>query len=299
MPKTGSATSAALASPSARVAKRVLTQAFIEADIPYAEEDALEIILAATGLDKTALILKGTDPLPIEEYIVIESYMARRLLGEPVDHILGWREFFGRRFHISADVLSPRADTETLIRGTLKRLNASTQTHILDLGTGSGAIGLTMLAEVPQTNLTATDISNAALAIARKNAETLGLLERARFRQGEWWSAVSPKSVFDMILSNPPYISDAAMETLDVEVSNYDPDIALRGGVDGLDPYHIIIAGAAAHLKSGGWLGLEIGFDQAGALKNLLEAGPWRNIRVDKDLGGLDRAVWAQNSAEN
>jgi len=104
MPKTGSATSAALASPSARVAKRVLTQAFIEADIPYAEEDAFEIILAATGLDKTALILKGTDPLPIEEYIVIESYMARRLLGEPVDHILGWREFFGRRFHISADV---------------------------------------------------------------------------------------------------------------------------------------------------------------------------------------------------
>jgi len=299
MPKTGSATSAALAFPSARVAKRVLTQAFIEADIPYAEEDALEIILAATGLDKTALILKGTDPLPIEEYIVIESYMARRLLGEPVDHILGWREFFGRRFHISADVLSPRADTETLIRGTLKRLNASTQTHILDLGTGSGAIGLTMLAEVPQTNLTATDISNAALAIARKNAETLGLLERARFRQGEWWSAVSPKSVFDMILSNPPYISDAAMETLDVEVANYDPDIALRGGVDGLDPYHIIIAGAAAHLKSGGWLGLEIGFDQADALKNLLEAGPWHNIRVNKDLGGLDRVVWAQYSAEN
>ena len=299
MPKTGSATSAALASPSARVAKRVLTQAFIEADIPYAEEDALEIILAATGLDKTALILKGTDPLPIEEYIVIESYMARRLLGEPIDHILGWREFFGRRFHISADVLSPRADTETLIRGTLKRLNASTQTHILDLGTGSGAIGLTMLAEVPQTNLTATDISNAALAIARKNAKTLGLQKRVSFQHGEWWSAVPPKSVFDMILSNPPYITDAAMETLDVEVLSYDPDIALRGGADGLDPYHIIIAGAAAHLKSGGWLGLEIGFDQADALKNLLEAGPWHNIRVNKDLGGLDRVVWAQNSAEN
>ena len=86
---------------------------------------------------------------------------------------------------------------------------------------------------------------------------------------------------------------------MDVEVLSYDPDIALRGGADGLDPYHIIIADAAAHLKSGGWLGLEIGFDQAGALKNLLEAGPWRNIRVDKDLGGLDRTVWAQNSAEN
>lgn len=299
MPKTGSATSAALASPSARVAKRVLTQAFIEADIPYAEEDALKIILAATGLDKTALILRGADPLNVEEYAVIESYMARRLLGEPVDHILGWREFFGRRFHISADVLSPRADTETLIRGALKRLDAQAQMHVLDLGTGSGSIGLTMLAEMPQTNLTATDISNAALAIARKNAKTLGLQKRVSFQHGEWWSAVPPKSVFDMILSNPPYITDAAMETLDVEVLSYDPDIALRGGADGLDPYHIIIAGAAAHLKSGGWLGLEIGFDQAGALKNLLEAGPWHNIRVKKDLGGLDRVVWAQNSAEN
>ena len=289
--------------PSARAAKRFLTRAFTEAGLPFAEEDALEIILAATGFDQAALILRGTDPLPPENSAQIETYMVRRLMGEPVDHILGWREFYGRRFHISADVLSPRADTETLIRGALKRLGQNRDSELLDLGTGSGAIGLTLLAEAPKTRLIATDLSDAALRIAETNAHSLDLQgldlkRRVSFHQGGWWDAVPSGYVFDVVVSNPPYITNAAMQTLDPEVLNYDPDMALRGGADGLDPYHIIISGAPAHLKPGGWLGLEIGFDQGRALKNLLEAGTWDNITLDKDLGGLDRVVWAQKSAE-
>ena len=283
---------------SAREVKRALTQAFEGAGIPYAEEDALELILAAMEFDKNALILRGTEPLTPEASDLIESYRDRRLSGEPVDHILGWREFYGRRFQISKDVLSPRADTETLIRGALKRLGQTGNPTLLDLGTGSGAIGLTLLAETPEARLIATDLSEAALAMAQANADALCLSARADFHQGAWWKAVPADHKFDIILSNPPYITDAAMENLEREVTNFDPDMALRGGFDGLDAYRHIISGTAKHLKPKGWLGLEIGFDQWPALKNLLEAGTWSNITLDTDLGGLDRVVWAQISAE-
>ena len=278
----------------ARSAKRFLTEAFTEAGLPFAEDDALEIVLAATGYDRTALMLRGMEFLAPEVFETLQAHMARRLSGEPVDHILGWREFYGRRFKVSGDVLSPRADTETLIRGTLSRLEASPKPRLLDMGTGSGAIGLTLLAEIPEAELIATDLSDAALSIAKTNANSLRLNDRAIFAQGAWWDAVPADSVFDMILSNPPYITDAAMETLETEVIDYDPDLALRGGTDGLDAYRIIAEGAPAHLKPGGWLGLEIGFDQAIAVTALLQTESWDNISVDKDLGGLNRAVWAQ-----
>jgi release factor glutamine methyltransferase len=278
----------------ARSAKRFLTQSFAEAGLPFAEEDALEIVLAATGFDKTALMLRGTEFLSPEVFATIQNHMTRRLSGEPVDHILGWREFYGRRFQISGDVLSPRADTETLVRGALSILRKTPQAHLLDMGTGSGAVGLTLLAEKPDISLVATDISGAALTLAKFNAKSLNVENRVSFAQGAWWDVVSLDDSFDMILSNPPYITDAAMETLESEVTNYDPDLALRGGADGLDAYRALVAGAPHYLKTGGWLGLEIGFDQAEALKRLLQTGPWANITVDKDLSGLDRAVWSQ-----
>ena len=277
-----------------RSAKRFLAQVFTEAGLPFAEEDALEIVLAATGLDRTRLMLCGTEVLSSEVFEMIKTYMDRRLSGEPVDHILGWREFFGRRFIISGDVLSPRADTESLVRGALSRLGRTDAPQIIDMGTGSGAIGLTLLAERPGAMLTATDVSAAALEIATKNAEALQVKSRVHFYQGAWWDAAPDGARFDMIVSNPPYITDAAMETLETEVKTYDPDIALRGGPEGLDAYRAIISGAETHLKSGGWLGFEIGFDQGEALRGLLDGGLWTQIRVEQDLGGFDRVVWAQ-----
>jgi len=278
----------------ARAAKRFLTTAFDEAGLSFAEEDALEIVLSATGLDKTGMLLRGAEPLSPETLKTITDHMERRLSGEPVDQILGWRDFYGRRFVVTRDVLSPRADTENLIRGALSRLENISAPHILDLGAGSGAIGLTLLTERRDTKLVATDVSEAALKVARINAKTLKLQSRVSFRQGSWWEAVPDGAGFDMILSNPPYITDAAMETLEAEVKNYDPDLALRGGVDGLDPYRVIISEAARFLKPKGWLGFEIGFDQGEALRNLLANAQWLNIALEKDLGGLDRVVWAQ-----
>lgn len=280
----------------ARSAKRFLTQAFKEAGLPFAEGDALEIVLAATGFDKTALMLRGTEFLEADVFQTITDHMERRLSGEPVDHILGWREFYGRRFEVTSDVLSPRADTETLIRGALKRIRNYESPKLLDLGTGSGAIGLTVLAERIEATLHATDISNTALEIAKLNAKNLDVLKRVSFHQGEWYNAVPSGECFEMILSNPPYITNAAMDALETEVTNYDPDIALRGGPDGLNAYRAIISSAPDYVKSGGWLGLEIGFDQASAVQQLLDSETWTDVTVDQDLGGHDRIVWARKN---
>jgi len=171
----------------ARSAKRFLTIAFLNAGLPFAEDDALEIVLAATGFDKTAFMLRGAEFLDPGVFERITEHMDRRLSGEPVDHILGWREFYGRRFKISKEVLSPRADTETLIRDALRRLDSTRPAKLLDLGTGSGAIGLTLLSESALCTLHATDISNAALNIAKSNAKALELLDRVSFFKGEWY----------------------------------------------------------------------------------------------------------------
>ncbi len=283
----------------ARSAKRFLARAFTEARLPFAEDDALEIVLAATGFDKTALMLRGAEFLSPEIFDTIQNHMERRLAGEPVDHILGWREFYGRRFHITAEVLSPRADTETLIRGALSRLKEGSNPHLLDLGTGSGAIGLTLLAEVEGATLMATDLSKAALDIAKKNARNLRLKDRIKFSWGKWWDAVQKDRLFDMILSNPPYITDTAMQTLETEVADYDPDLALRGGPDGLEAYRVIIAEAPDYLRPSGWLGLEIGFDQAESVKPLFDLNIWDDLTVNRDLGGLDRTIWARLANRN
>jgi len=281
--------------PTARAAKHALTQTFAEAGIPFAEDDALEIIFEVTGFDKSAMILRGNDLLSPENANKIEAYMTRRLLGEPVDHILGWREFYGRRFKISADVLSPRADTELLVRDALSKLSKGTPLHILDLGTGSGAIGLTLLAERPNVTLVATDLSPKALRIAETNAKILGVESRVTFKQGAWWQAVPDAMTFDLILSNPPYITNEVMGTLETEVRDYDPDLALRGGDDGLDAYRKIIEQAHIYLKPQGWLGFEIGYDQDAALAHLMtENAALNSIGGQKDLGGNDRTFWAQ-----
>ena len=278
----------------ARSAKRFLAQAFTEAGLPFAEEDALEIVLDATGLDRTGLMLRGTEFLSPEVFETIKINMARRLDGEPVDHILGWREFFGRRFVISAEVLSPRADTEALIRAALSGLKDVSNPRLLDLGTGSGAIGLTLLAERSDASLLATDLSDAALSAARGNAEALGVESRAEFAHGPWWDAVPDDTRFDAILSNPPYIDSSAMQTLEPEVANYDPALALHGGTDGLDAYRAILNGALDRLKPGGWLGLEIGYDQGAAVMTLVQAAGFTAVTLTQDLGEQDRVVSAQ-----
>jgi len=279
---------------SLREAQLVLTKAFAEAGLPLAGVDAKDLVLAVMGETQRGEIFCGVEAVEPEVFDVMLGYMERRLTGEPVDHILGSRDFFGERFKVTHDVLSPRGDTENLLYEVIPRLEGISAPQVLDLGTGSGAIGLTVLNLRKDAQLLATDISSAALEIARINAARLNLTNRVTFRQGSWWEAVPKGAVFDMILSNPPYITDAAMEGLETEVKDYDPEIALRGGVDGLDAYRLILEKAADYMKPHAWLGFEIGFDQGPALQSLLAAGPWVQIELHQDLSGLDRVVWAR-----
>lgn len=224
--------------------------------------------------------------------------IARRAAGEPLDNILGYRSFFGRDFSVSTDVLSPRDDTETLVLEVLPALKATVAAggvpRVLDLGTGSGALGVTLKLECPGAEVWATDVSGAALAVARGNAETFGA--EVRFREGSWFGAFGEgDGPFDLIVSNPPYIDDATMETLEREVRDFDPDISLRGGADGLVAYRAILEDVRGSMRDwlvpGGRLVVEIGYDQGESVPELFRLAGLEEVRVVKDLAQNDRVV--------
>lgn len=281
----------------ARSAKRFLTEQFKQVGFDAAEEDARDLVMAVTGFSLTDFIIRGTEFLTPEQFDQIKAYADRRLSGEPVDHILGWREFYGRPFDISKDVLSPRGDTEALIRCALEGLKGKAEPYILDLGTGSGAIIVTLLAELESAKGQAVDISREALAIARQNADQYDVADRLNLFQGDWYAPV--RGVFDLIISNPPYITDEAMKGLTRDVIDFDPDIALRGGTDGLKTYPIILEGAVNHMKPEGWLWVEIGYDQGEAVKAMFESRQFQHVKVVKDYGGNDRCVGGQIGASH
>lgn len=273
----------------ARSAKRFLTEQFRQAGIALAEDDARELVMAVTGFTLTDFVLRGTEFLTPEQFNQVKDYADRRLSGEPVDAILGWRDFYGRPFKINKDVLSPRGDTENLVACGLSAVKALSAPHILDLGTGSGAVLLTLLAERDKATGVGVDVSDKALDVARENARALGVANRTEFLQSDWFARV--KGMFDLIVSNPPYITNAAMQDLDAGVRDYDPDLALRGGADGLDPYHSIITQALQHLRPGGACWVEIGFDQGQAVKQIFEVQGFKHIQLVQDLSGHDRCV--------
>lgn len=276
---------------SARSAKRFLTAQFSEAGISTPDIDARILVLAAAGLTHSQLISHGTDTLPEGVITRIHDYAQRRLSGQPVDHILGVRGFYGREFKVSQDVLSPRPDSEALIDRALTFLSGRAAPHILDLGTGSGALAITLLAECPTALGVCTDISEPALNVAKENAQTHNVQGRLTFITSNWFEQVTGE--YDLIISNPPYIDGAAMKTLSPEVTQFDPALALYGGEDGLTAYRVLAAQASAYLKNGGLLVLEIGYDQGQSIPTLLSNAGWRDIAVYKDLAGQDRCVTA------
>lgn len=274
-----------------------LRKKFADAGIKTPELDARLLIQAATGFDHAGLILNINHLLNKSEITAIDSMARRRSSHEPVSRILGEREFYGRPFQISNDVLDPRADTETLIDQTLSvftnnRLPAQ-QIDILDIGTGSGAIIITLLCELTNAAGLATDISTKALKMARKNSIELGVEPRLTLLETPWCAGIEQK--FDLIVSNPPYISTRDIENLPVDVKAYDPHIALDGGKDGLAAYLMIANQSAGLLKPGGIIVLEIGFDQASDVVEIFKtAGFIENPNlaiIRKDLGGNDRVV--------
>lgn len=242
----------------------------------------------AMAIDPARLTLHLPDPLPPEAAARFEAALAARAARQPVGQIVGERLFWGRRFRVTRDTLDPRPETEGLIEAALAEPFAT----VLDLGTGTGCIAVTLLAERPAAHGIATDLSPAALAVAAENAAALGAASRLELRLSDWFAAV-PERV-DLILSNPPYIAADEMDTLAPEVRLWEPHLALSPGGDGLDAYRAIARGAPAHLRPGGRLLLEIGAAQGRAVAGLVEAAGLARVSVLPDLDGRDRLVSAR-----
>jgi release factor glutamine methyltransferase len=275
-------------------ARRALTARFRSGENESGELDARLLVGAVLGLDLTGLITAAQRQLTADEATRLEDFVRRRLQGEPVARILGHKEFWGLPLTLSAATLVPRPDTETVVELALELLRAdgalSRELRIADLGTGSGAILLALLSELPNAHGFGTDISTAALQTAASNAAHSGLANRATFIACDYATGLS--GPFDLIVSNPPYIRSTDIAGLAAEVRDYDPRAALDGGADGLDAYRALIPQAAALLAPGAALVVEAGEGQSGRIEALMTAagltpaGPPR-----ADLAGIQRAV--------
>jgi release factor glutamine methyltransferase len=239
-------------------------------------------------LDKPRSWLLAHDTDSVEPAIAAayEALVARRLAGEPMAYILGWREFMGHRLAVTPDVLIPRPDTELLVETALDRLVGLPGPRVLDLGTGSGAIALALALRRPDAVLTATDVSAAALVLAQHNARTLGAA--VDFLQGAWYEPLPAQVTFDLIVANPPYIA-AADPHLERGDLRFEPRLALTDGADGLHHLRAIVAGAVARLKPGGSVWLEHGWEQAAAVRALLKQAGFRRVGSQRDLAQIER----------
>ncbi|MDE2077891.1 MAG: peptide chain release factor N(5)-glutamine methyltransferase [Burkholderiales bacterium] len=253
--------------------------------------DRLDIQVMLTtllGQSRSWLLAHDRDPLPQAVLPTLRHWIERRAAGEPLAYLLGEKEFFGLNFRVNPEVLIPRPDTEILVEWALEHLPLDQHRDVLDLGTGSGAIALAVAHQRPQAAVTAVDASPAALETARRNAERLGV--SVRFRLGSWLAPVGSDR-FDLIVSNPPYIAegDAHLPAL-----KHEPITALTSGPDGLDDIRHIVTQAKTHLRPGGWLLLEHGFDQAGAVSQLLKQAGYDQVTTRRDLGGQNRCTGGQ-----
>jgi len=251
-----------------------------------------EVLLAhALGATRMQLVIDAKKPLAGPELARFREMVKRRRAREPVAYLLGAREFYGRSFAVDARVLIPRPDTETLVDVALKRTShVSLSMRALDLCTGSGCIGITLARERPTSRVTATDLSDDALVLARANALRLGAYNLG-FTQGDLYAAVPTGAKFDVVASNPPYIASPEIETLDADVRDFEPRLALDGGDDGLAIVRRVIDGAPEHLDDGGVLAVEIGAGEAAATVRHFEARGFRDVRTTRDYAGIERVV--------
>lgn len=249
-----------------------------------------ELLLAhSCGCRRIELYTNYERPLTMPERSRMRDLVQRRAAAEPVAYLIGYREFFGLDFEVNAAVLVPRPDTETLIRETLDVLKASDSARVLEIGTGSGCIAVSLAVNYAGAMFDAVDISPDALAVARRNAEKHRVSDRIRFVESDLYENV--QGAFDVIVSNPPYVTSAEYETLDADVKDHEPAAALVGGVDGLDIVRRIVDGCASHLETNGRLILEIDDRQAEAVAALLTEQGFATVRIERDLSGHQRVV--------
>ena len=301
-------------------------QALRAAHVPSDTLAAELLLLHATGRNRTWLYAhpeEVLDPTTAENYFTL---IRRRAAGEPTQHLTGKQEFWGLEFEVTPEVLIPRPETEHLIEVALDRLAvgeiragrpgklSGESLSIVDIGTGSGCIAIALAKELPAARIYATDISSAALAVAERNAALLGVSSQVTFLESNLFSSFSgsishpalpPPSLaarrrpllFDLIISNPPYVSRRESASLPVEVRDHEPPAALYGGEEGYELYAVLIPEASHHLKPGGLLVLELGHDSLPAVRPLLEFPEWTNLLVTNDLAGIPRVLSAERGA--
>ncbi len=259
--------------------------------------DAQMLMLHACGRaaqDRAWLIAHDQEMLSDAQFALWQAALLLRLSGEPVAYIIGYKEFYGLKLKITADVLDPRGDTETLVDWALELIPEDQAFKVLDLGTGSGAVALAIQSQRPNAQITATDASGQALAVAQTNADVLHLPIRCVLADAHlpnWFSSLG-EEMFDLIVSNPPYIAegDAHLAAL-----KHEPEMALTSGKDGLDAIRNIVANAKMHLSVGGWLLFEHGYDQASTVADILRENGFSAFSTRPDLAGLPRCTGGQH----
>nr|WP_162493601.1 peptide chain release factor N(5)-glutamine methyltransferase [Syntrophotalea acetylenivorans] len=258
-----------------------------EQGIEGARLDAELLLTEVLQLDRVGLYVNYDRPLEATELAAYRQLVGRRARREPVAYILGRSEFWSLPLVVRPEVLIPRPDTEVLVEEALQR--ADSESRILDVGTGSGAIAIALAHELPGAQLVAIDLSDAALAVAKENARSNNVAERISFQQGDLQSL--PTGPFELIVANPPYIPQGDLASLQPDVRDYEPHLALAGGSDGLDCYRILSAQSRQCLTAGGWMLLEVGVGQAQAVQQLLTQAGLVEVFCRNDYAGVARVV--------
>jgi release factor glutamine methyltransferase len=258
-----------------------------------ARRDAELLLARALQWERATLFAHLDDPIAMPKAAVFDGWLARRTAGEPIQYILGETEFYGLKFRVTPDVLIPRPETEHVVETVMELASRFSAPRILDVGCGSGAIAVALAHSLPSAQVTATEISPSALAIACENAKRNGVADRIRFMLGDLLAPVSGEH-FDIVASNPPYVAIADRATLAVEVIEHEPAVALFAGEDGLAVIRRLVYEAFAGLVPGGFLVMEIGHDQSAVVSGLLSEAGFEQIAFVTDLQGIPRVACAR-----
>lgn len=261
------------------------------AGVPEARREAGSLLSFVLGKDRTFLISHADDQVDEDSLEQMREFVERRAAGEPLQYITGVQDFFGREFRVTPDVLIPRPETELLVEAALE-VTTNKDALICDVGTGSGCIAISLLCEMPRARAVAVDKSAAALEIAKLNAAKQAVADRSVFVVSDCFDALNPNEhQFDLIVSNPPYVSASALPGLQREVRDHEPLVALSPGPDGLSVIRRLLAEAPFYLKPNGHLLMEIGFDQGERVRDLIDEAVWTLLEVRPDLQSIPRIV--------
>lgn len=262
--------------------------------VPEARREAGSLLSFVLGKDRTFLISHAEETVATDSIDRFRGFVERRAAGEPLQYITGVQDFYGRVFRVTPDVLIPRPETELLVEAALE-VTTSKDAFFCDVGTGSGCIAVTLLCELPGARAVAVDKSAAALEIAKFNAAKHSIADRAEFVVSDCFNALNPTQ-FDLIVSNPPYVSASALAGLQREVRDHEPLVALSPGPDGLTVIRRLLVDAPAFLKPNGHMLMEIGFDQGEAVQSLIDKSAWSLLDIRQDLQGIPRIVVLRKS---